>query len=196
MLSKLEKYFIIDVPIDSIRCNDLYYYTLEGFGGKDITKWPVYKFFCEYLHGNKDVAHQAFAQWYLEQFEKYADKPKEQGGMYEGSLYCLIEQEFSLSNVDFDLEKIDRKNKLLIEAVQKRVAQRLSLLDSISINGYQKNNKNHIKAVRKAKGIVLKGGHHRCAALRALGYKEVPEVIVYPGMNCFKLVNRIRRMRR
>ena len=195
MKGYVEKLFISDVLIIVIRFDDLYYYKVEGFGGKEIEKWPVYHFFCEYINGDKDEAHKNFTYWYIDQFINYCDKPKNLGGMYKGSLYTLIENEYSKQGMTFDCETIknEAEKTVLVNAVEKRVAQRFQMLESIACEGFIPNQKSLVCGVKRGDSIYLKGGHHRVAALKALGYQKVPRMVVYPNDKFLQILQGIRR---
>lgn len=181
------KHFIKTVPFSSIRHNDLPCYVEEGYGGKTIECWPVYDFYCDYLKGNRKAAHEAFRLWYHNQLKKYHNVSKDLGGMYRGTLYMLIEKRSGTHFKNADPEMVD-------QAIREKVAQRFALLESIQRDGYDPTIE-RVDGVRKHGFVYLKGGHHRAAALLALGEKEFPGILVFPNQiiyNSFTLIRSIK----
>lgn len=179
MSQKLVEFFsrmsskTVSVSIDDLRHNDLEIYIKEGYGGKHISYFPPYAFFNLYLNGQKDEAIRQFKSWYRDQFEKYHNVPKLVGGMKFGSLYTLVETKHReegiilnpmLTNLDINIYEF---------CLEQRVLQRFELLENIKTNGYRKNN-DAIFAIEKDGFFYLKGGHHRCAIMFLLGYKQLP----------------------
>lgn len=174
------QYFLQNVPLSRIRHNDLSCYVAEGFGGAPVEAWPIHTFFKQYIAGEKEVAQENFEKWYKEQLEKYQYVPKAEGGMYEGSLYQFIEKH---CKAPFSEVKEDCKNS----AIRLRVAQRFQLLEDIKKRGYKMAETERIDAVRKNGFFYLKGGHHRVALLFALGWRELPGVLVFSNQLLYNL---------
>lgn len=171
---RLTRCLLRSVPIACLRHDDARAYRQEGFGGKPLEAWPVTGFFRQYLAGDQDGAREGFAAWYEDQLAKYASVPKSVGGMREGSLYRLVERRgrAPFAQVDPAIRKA---------AIYERVDARLAFLETIRREGYHSDPKDRIAAIRKGNSFYLLGGHHRAAALLALGAREVPEVFVFPN---------------
>lgn len=178
----------MNVPFSQLRHNDLPAYVAAGYGGKELTEWPVYDFFLEYLSGDMGSATSAYESWYFEQLKDYADVPKSKGGMQFGSLYRLIEKE---TGKPFG-EVTDLEKKKVISI---RVRQRFALLARIVGEGYVPEKGDRIEAVKKGKYIYLKGGHHRAAALLALGEEVLPNVFVFPHPFVYALYTIARNLK-
>jgi hypothetical protein len=148
----------------------------EGYGGQPIQQFPPYKFFIQYLEGHPDSAKQDYFNWYREQFKKYFNLPKQLGGMYNGSLYKLIEQEHKGIGITLNLDLSNMKVDILEATILKRVAQRFALLEKIRTKGFLITT--DIIYVSERDGFFyLKGGHHRCAVLTSLGHSSLPVVV-------------------
>lgn len=178
-------FFTKNIPFYNIRHNDLPCYIDEGFGGCTIQKWPVHNFFLEYIQGDKIKAQKQYEEWYTQQLEKYSAVPKSLGGMFNGSLYRLIEKR---SQKPFPEVSAETKQQIISE----RVVQRFALLESIQKCGYDIQRAERIDAVRKKGLVYLLGGHHRAAALLVLGERELPGVVVFPNLFVYKLFQLLR----
>lgn len=176
------------VPFTQLRHNNLPAYVAEGYGGKEIEAWPVYDFFVEYLSGDMGGATEAYVAWYMEQLASYADVPKSQGGMLHGSLFTLIERETGKS---FSETTVAEREAV----VRVRVKQRFALLTRIVGEGYRVEKGDRIEAVRNGKYVYLKGGHHRAAALRALGEEDMPGLFVFPHPIVYALYSILRNIK-
>lgn len=180
-------HFTKTVPFASIRHNDLPYYVTEGYGGRAIESWPVYSFYSDYLKGDKEVARESFRIWYHDQLNKYHNISKSEGGMHQGTLYALIEKR-SGGHLEGALPAV------VDSVIREKVESRFALLESIRRNGYDPTIE-RIDGIKKHGYVYLMGGHHRAAALRALGAAELPGVLVFPHQiiyNSFTLIRRIR----
>lgn len=175
-----------DLPMECLRHSDRPCYLREGHGGRAIEAWPIYRFFAMYAEGETERAHVEFANWYRQQFMKYRDVPKRIGGMRDGSLARTIGP---LTDRTADAKTIPDTDEggssemisaALHEAVDLRVKQRFQLVDSIRGRGYVPTQSDPVLGIRKADGVYLEGGHHRAAALKALGWTELPGVLVFP----------------
>ena len=174
------QYFLQNVPLSRIRHNDLSCYLKEGFGGSSVEAWPIHTFFKQYIAGEKEVAQENFEKWYKEQLGKYHSTPKAEGGMHKGSLYELIEKK---CGTPFSEVKEDCKNV----AIREKVLERLKLLEDIRQRGYKPAEAERIDAVQKKGFVYLQGGHHRAAALYALGWSELPAILVFPNQFVYNL---------
>ena len=186
--------FIQDICFDVIRHDDKHCYIIEGFGGQPVEKWPIYRFYDQYLTGNKDLATMEYETWYLDQFTKYSQISKSSGGMKKGSLYKLIETLHHSRSIMFDGNLKSADQKIIEEAIRERVGYRFMLMESIMKEGYKPNRRDRIIGVKKNGSVFLKGGHHRTAILKTLGYPKVPDVIVYPNDTLYLIMKRIRKI--
>lgn len=184
----MHKFFLQDVSLTHIRHNDLACYVAEGFGGKSIEKWPIYKFFSQYVNGDEKVAVQSYVDWYINQLNKYHNTPKQEGGMHRGSLFNLIE---ARCGTPFALVAEPCKR----EAIYERVMQRFQLLEVIRERGYKPEMAERIDAVRKNGSVYLCGGHHRAAILRVLGGEKLPGVLVFPNQLTYNLFCFLRNIK-
>lgn len=180
-------FFLRDIPLSKIRHNDLPCYVEEGYGGRPIEEWPMYQFFAEYVHGEKELAREKFEAWYLEQLSQYHHRPKIEGGMYTGSLYTLIEH---ISGVPFS-EATELHKR---EAIKRRVAERFDLLENIKTQGYRPGVE-RIDGIRKDGYVYLLGGHHRVAILSALGKEVLPQMMVFSNRFMYNLFTILRNIR-
>ena len=185
---KMYKSFLKNVPLNHIRHNDLPCYVTEGFGARPIEEWPIYTFFQQYLLGETESAKQNFENWYKDQLNKYHSITKVEGGMYKGSLYSLVEKECKVS-----FSKVDESCKNA--AIRTRVEQRFQLLEDMKEYGYSTTRTERIDVVRKNGSLYLTGGHHRVAALLALGEKELPNVLVFRNLFIYNLFNLLRSIK-
>ena len=186
--------FTQDICFDVLRHDDKPCYVIEGFGGQPVEKWPIYRFYDQYLSGNRDVATMEYETWYRDQFTKYCHVSKSSGGMKKGSLYKLIETLHHSKSIIFDGNLKNADLKIIEEAIRDRVVYRFMLMESIMKEGYQPGRSDKIIGVKKNGSVFLKGGHHRTAILKALGYDKVPEVIVYPNNTLYLILKRIRKI--
>lgn len=175
------------IPFSKLRHSDLLCYVVEGYGGQHIEEWPVYTFFCEYLRGEEEKAQYGFEHWYRGQLEKYHNTANEAGGMYNGSLYTLIEKR---SGGAFK----DASEDIIQSAIRERVEERFALLKHIHDYGYNSHGE-RIDGVKKGGYIYIHGGHHRAAALRALGKTELPGVLVFPNQFVYNLFCFLRNIK-
>jgi hypothetical protein len=166
-----------DMPISKLRFSTQKTYTADGYGGKDVTTWPVYRFFLAYLNGDHEGARAAFCSWYLAELNKYHAIPKKEGGMHGGSLYKLIVEQYIEKGIAYRGD-IFTDPEVVNKAIRKRVDQRLALLTSIQQKGYDVTSDNPVKGVKKNGYVYITNGHHRWAALKALGYHNIPKILV------------------
>ncbi len=170
-----------DVKLSSLRHNDLWAYRKEGFGGELLERWPVTGFFRLWAEGRKDEAQQEFCAWYGEQFSRYGAVPKSSGGLYGGTLYLLAEKMHKEAGKPFDALAWALDESILRQAVEQRVKQRLDFLRAFSEKGFVFDGRDPVEGIARGGVIVLQGGHHRAAALMALGKTTVPAMLVFPS---------------
>ena len=168
-----------DISTKLIIHNDLDHYVESGYGGKNIKKWPFYKFIKIWLDGNYDQANNLWVNWLVDEFFKYCNEPKSKGGMYQGSVHRFAIEKLQKNKNEcwLDPSLLNRTDVQLGASVL--VRKRIQLIDSIINKGYQINIDDSIIAVKMNGLYVLKGGHHRAAVVYILGYKKLPGVIVY-----------------
>ena len=165
------------VPISKIYYSRKKCYVNEGFGGQQIILSPIYRFFKEYIHGDKQMAIEAFCDWYRDQFNKYHNVSKKFGGMYMGSLYRLVIENHRKAHQEFS--NVKEANLEIVEiSIRQRVAQRFALADQIIEEAYEVNFSDPITAIKKKGKYFLQGGHHRVCILAAMGEKFIPKVYI------------------
>ena len=187
-------WFTRDVPLDLIRHNNLSVHNREGYGGQPITAWPIYGFVKAYADGLEEAAGREFAAWYKDQLSKYQDVPGPLGGMHEGSLYRLIDATHHASGLELCGSLQNAREEIVTRCIEQRVEQRLSLVDEIRRDGYVLQQASRVMAVKSRGRVYLKGGHHRAAILKALGYQAFPRLVVLPR-SLFALVRRLKERR-
>lgn len=162
-----------EIKIKKLIHDDSSCYIKEGYGNQHISYFPPYTFFKSYVNGEIEKAVSEFTQWYDNQFRKYHNTPKAEGGMYKGSLYRLIKHNHKKYGIELkeNLENLDQQ--IYWNSIKERVQQRISLLESIKEEGFKENG-DTIVAVKKGDNYILKGGHHRCAILKLLEYETMP----------------------
>ena len=188
MAEMIKLYDICNVPINKILHDDKPAYVKEGHGGKQVHYWPVYRFYRLYHTGKKKNAKLSYINWYIDQYVKYAEINKSQGGMKGGSLDRLVKRSAGNSG----------NEDLFRNAVAIRVQQRFQLFESISFSGYRPDHNFPVAALKlNGNQYKLISGHHRAAILAVLEYDSVPDVLVFSGeiMNlCYRIGERIKRM--
>jgi hypothetical protein len=182
------KFLTQKVYLLKIRHNDCKYYLAEGYGGKSLEYWPVTVFYKKFISGNTMQAAIDFTDWYEVQLDKYATKSKSDGGMKNGSLYRLIEKR---TGKNFDNSSKQERRKI----IEERVTQRFNLLVDIQKNGYCPVKAEQIFAFKRDDLIYLKGGHHRAAALLALGEESIPDILVFPSQLVYNVFAYIRKIK-
>lgn len=174
-------------PMERIRHSEAMCYVQEGHGGRGVETWPIYRFFCEYIKEGPELAKAHFVEWYLDQFIKYRDVPKRLGGMRGGSLARTVnammdgndgDNAFCANSSGGNPAAVKNDNTLH-EAIAARVMQRFELLESIRNRGYVPAQSDPVLGIESGEYVYLLGGHHRVAALRALGWTYVPSVLVF-----------------
>jgi hypothetical protein len=167
----IKLYKTCNVSINEILHVDKAVYEKEGYAGKPVFSWPIYDFFKLYHSGQIEKAQQYYAEWYIEQYNRYSGYAKSQGGMKRGTLDRLYNSLKNSNNGNISFES----------AVQIRVKQRFYLFEKILAEGYIPNHKTPIQVLRinYDQFLIISGGHHRVAIMAAIGYKEVPMVYVF-----------------
>ena len=79
--------FQSNILLNLIIHNDLNSYNESGYGGKEIVKWPFYKFIKIFIEGNNQESRYLWVNWLTEEFLKYCLVSKFKGGMYQGSVH-------------------------------------------------------------------------------------------------------------
>lgn len=170
----------IDVPIENVMFSNQKCYVMEGFGGMPLHLSPIFSFYEEYINGNEQKAFERFSKWYSSLISKYFTVSKKQGGMYQGSLYKLIQQNHENNNIQFN--EIDDGNPNLINiSIEQQVRERFALAESIIRDGYDLNSSDPIVALKRGSDFILLNGHHRASILAVLGEDILPQVYVVEG---------------
>lgn len=169
---------LIKVPIDKLRCQEKPFSELQGFSGKPIACFPPSLFYKMGLTDPKK-AHDAFRQWLHECFidmEAWRVHPSE-GGWANGSLMNAVfqvHQEHDIALAHFE----QAVPTLIDQAIGRRATYYLDLLNSLRGKGYNRALYPPILC-RDGGGLYfIHNGHHRVAALWALGYQEADVVLV------------------
>jgi len=170
-----------DVSMSILRHDDKKCHIEEGSGAKPVEQWSIYLFFKTYTEGRKEEAVKNFTNWYLQQYVKYSHIDKRYGGMFKGSLYNVIEKARGKNKPAPDNASAEIENSAVLEAITIFVRDRFKLLDSIRAIGYSTKDRVKIIGVRRKDHIIIRNGHHRVAALKALGFSQVPLIQVYPN---------------
>ncbi len=176
------------VPIKKLLYDDKLAYVQEGHGGKPVWQWPIFRFFKLYADGKTTEAEKAFAEWYIDQFQKYGQLEKSKGGMKGGSLSRLYDNMLHHSDGQVSFQ----------QAVAERVRLRFSLFDKIKSEGYLANPYKPVIAFKRNDDkLLMHEGHHRVAILAALGYDSIPNVHIFRNKHelfLFRLMNRFRKL--
>ena len=163
-----------DVPIEQLRCNIKPIAKTQGFSGRPITEFPV----CRAFHLSLDepaAGVRYLTEWYREQiFEREVWRhPKRLGGMATGSLARAVERLHRERGLPWgSFENADRE---LVEAgIRERVDYYFELLESIRRDGFRRELEPPIRCWPRGGLYELINGHHRVAAVEALGHRHVP----------------------
>jgi len=171
--------FVRDVPIEQLRHDDKQAHVAEGYGGRPIELFPPFQFFALHESGRADEARAQFHAWYRRQFDKYSGVGKDAGGMRNGSLYRLVVAEHARLGIELAPGQPAFRTDIVDEAIRARVEQRFEFLRSIKERGYDRSRTDPVIGIaRGADTVHLTGGHHRAAALKALGQPVLPGVVV------------------
>lgn len=168
----------ITVPLADLRCQDKLFNRSQGFGGKPVDEFPPCCFFQTAL-GDPSRAFAEFRDWmwYCLVTLRAWEVPKDEGGWCSGSLMNAIAQCHEERGRTFESFP-QAEHDLVEQAIGKRVRYYLGLLDSIKVHGLEITEKSRILCRNQNATLYLDDGHHRAAALRALGYEQV-EVQAY-----------------
>ena len=184
-----------DISTKAIIHNDLACYVKSRYGGREIKKWPFYKFIKMWVNGNTKQASNLWVNWLVDEFFRHCSTAKSKGGMYQGSVHrYAVEHEHKYKNDCWlDPSLLDKTNIKL--GALTLVNKRIKLIRSIINKGYQINMDDPIIAVKIKGKYVLKGGHHRAAVVYILGYEKLPGIIVYSKLlwECRKWLAKIKR---
>lgn len=184
-----------DISTKAIIHNDLACYVKSRYGGREIKKWPFYRFIKMWVNGNTKQASNLWVNWLVDEFFNHCSTAKSKGGMYQGSVHrYAVEHEHKYKNDCWlDPSLLDKTNIKL--GALMLVNKRIKLIRSIINKGYQINMDDPIIAVKIKGKYVLKGGHHRAAVVYILGYEKLPGIIVYSKIlwECRKWLVKINR---
>lgn len=166
------------VPIAAIRCDDKPFMATLGHGSRPITEFVVYQAFCTYL-ADPPVGRQMLQDWYWDWWvhKRAWQVHKRLGGGRGGTLWSAARTAHALANKPFPENMASAEPELLKAAITQVAGHRLALLLSIRDNGYCNDPANPIRGIVRNHRLILTDGHHRVAALAALGHSKVPLVI-------------------
>ncbi len=167
-----------NILINDIVHNDLEYYIKSGYGGDHIKKWPFYKFIKMWVDGKSENARKLWAEWLVNEFNKYCLDVKSKGGMYQGSVHLYALKHINENKNKFWLNPSLIDEKYVRRGAEMLVNKRIEMIRSVKENGYQLSLADQIYAVKIGSKYVLKGGHHRAAILHVLGQNNLPGVII------------------
>lgn len=167
------------VALSALRCNDKPIARQQGFGGQPIESFPVYGFFRLYLE-RPEEAHASFHAWYREWFVARQGwrHPKSEGGLAGGSLQRAVEAAHRERHGTLLATPEAAEAEVVERAIDQRVRHYFAVLESIRDNGFDAARKPPILALQVGELYSLRNGHHRCAALAALGRRSVPVTVV------------------
>ncbi|HEX6202960.1 MAG TPA: hypothetical protein VF100_08155 [Thermoanaerobaculia bacterium] len=163
---------VVEVPLALLRCQVTPFGERQGFAGRPIDRFPPAGFFATRLV-DPSRAEADFAAWYRLWFvERQGWRvAKRRGGMRGGSLDRTVRRLFS-ERTGRPPASIDEVDAATIEqAIGLRVAYYFALLDSLRQRGQDAGSA--LPCTRGGELYVLRDGHHRAAALRALGAERV-----------------------
>lgn len=198
LLSIIGSRDLTDVPLAALRHDDKKCHLEEGSGAKPVEFWSIYKFFADYADGREEAAVNDFTAWYLRQYERYSRVDKSLGGMRNGSLSRVIAKATAADSTGKNDAQPPSQSKIIREAVEAFVRERLQLLDSIRDSGFSISGRVKIIGVRRKGLVMIRNGHHRIAVLKALGYSHVPLISVYPNEIAYSLSKKglLKKIRR
>lgn len=167
------------VALAAARCNDKPIARQQGFGGQPIESFPVTGFFRLYLE-HPEAADAAFRDWYREWFvaRQAWRHPKSEGGLAKGSLQRAVEAAHLRRHGSVLSSPQAAEDDVVEEAIADRVRHYFAVLESIRDTGFDAERKPPILALQSGDLYFLRNGHHRCAALAALGHPSVPLTVV------------------
>lgn len=172
--SRAHKY-VTTRPQDLV-CERLPLHAELGYAGKGIEQFPPTGFFK--LHQvDRDRAIRTFKEWYRRRFLRNEEWriDKSRGGMKGGPLHRLVLEMHGLKGSRHPPDDVPFDPKLVDLAIERRVLYYFALLESIRRLGYDYS-KGYVRCVESIYGdLEIVAGHHRVAAVRALG---IPELVV------------------
>jgi hypothetical protein len=171
----------LTLPLSALRCNDKPIARQQGYGGQPIESFPVYGFFRLYLE-RPEAAYAAFHGWYREWFVERQGwrHPKSEGGLAGGSLQRAVEGAHYQRHRTLLASPGAAEAEVVERAIDERVRHYFAVLESIRDAGFDADRKPPVLAVRAGDFYFLRNGHHRCAALAALGHRSVTLSVVHP----------------
>jgi len=189
------KLLFSDISTKAIVHNDLACYVKSGYGGKDIKKWPFYRYIKMWINGNTKQASNLWVNWLVDEFYKHCNAAKSKGGMYQGSVHRYAIKYENKYKHDRWLNPSLFNKTIVKQGAKELVNKRIKLIRSIINKGYQINMDDPIIAIKLKNKYVLKGGHHRAAIVYILGYEKLPGVIVYSKLlwECRTWLAKIKR---
>ena len=189
------KLLFSDISTKAIVHNDLTCYIKSRYGGKDIKKWPFYRYIKMWVNGNTKQASNLWVNWLVDEFYKHCTAVKSKGGMYQGSVHRYAIKYEKKYKHDRWLNPSLLNKTIVKQGAKELVNKRIKLIRSIINKGYQIDIVDPIIAVKIKSKYVLKGGHHRAAIVYILGYEKLPGVIVYSKLlwECRKWLAKIKR---
>ena len=189
------KLLFSDISTKAIVHNDLACYVKSGYGGKDIKKWPFYRYIKMWINGNTKQASNLWVNWLVDEFYKHGSVEKSKGGMYQGSVHRYAIKYVNKFKHDNWLNPCLLNKTTVRKGAKELVNKRIKLIRSIINKGYQINLDDPIIAIRIKSKYVLKGGHHRAAIVYILGFEKLPGVIVYSKLlwDCKKWLAKIKK---
>jgi hypothetical protein len=171
--------FQCDVAIVRLRHDSRHVHLQEGYGGQPIERFPPYEFFRHYTFGDVDGAKAAFRAWYVEQFRKYQGVSKAKGGLHNGSLYRKVVAVHQRAGVVLAAKQPVFQQDLVERAIDQRVEERFAFFASVKDRGYKPEASDPVFGVLHDDDTVhLMHGHHRAAAVLALGNETLSRVTV------------------
>jgi len=186
--------FLKKVPIEQIYTEKTTASLRDGWGNKQISHLPIYKFFKLYLEGYKKEAYDSMTEYYLDIAinKKAIYIKKEDGGMKNGSTFQLVDKLHKELGITLNKDLTNLDINITKKAIQQRVQYRFNMIDSIKKHGYSPSCQLiHASYSKDTNKYFLTDGHHRVATMDILGYKSIPLAINKPV-----IIKRIRRILR
>ena len=133
------KLLFSDISTKAIIHSDLACYVNSRYGGKDIKKWPFYRFIKMWVNGNTKQASNLWINWLVDEFHKHCSAPKSKGGMYHGSIHRYAIKYENKYKHDCWLKPSLLNKKIVKQGAKELVNKRIRLISSIINKGYQIN---------------------------------------------------------
>ena len=170
------------VPAKSLRripivliCTDNIAYQGQDFAGQPIDRFPMVEIFRLY-ETDPEAAHEKFERWmrtWLLERDGWRIS-KLDGGMAAGSLFRTIAELYRDAHSEEATDFALIENSIVHTAIEKRARYYfVEVFESIRDNGYDKSVEPPITYVRENGRYLLKNGHHRAAAMIALGHSDI-----------------------